>query len=103
MPRIPTDSFLKFCKSHEGERISTLNRGRQFTLRVIDDGLEFTPLSTNKPRRHTRPYVESVLDHFEQSGSFNPKHYQKSTANASYQLALIHQYCNSLRSLSSCK
>jgi len=92
MARISTDSFLRFCESLDGQELSTLARHRKFKVRVVDDGLEFTPHISKKPRHHSRQYVDGVLDHFEQSGSFMVTQYSGYTANASYMLALIDRY-----------
>jgi hypothetical protein len=90
---IAIDDFLSFVRSLEGEVISTLAGRAQFTVRVADNGLEFTPLSTAHPRGHTRAYVQRVLDHFRATGSWSTADYQF-TVNASYQLALIDRFLN---------
>jgi hypothetical protein len=88
---IPIDAFLSFVHSLEGEVIQTSAGRAQFTVRIVETGLEFAPLSTQQPRGHTRAYVQRVLDHFRETGSFSTADYQF-TVNASYQLALIDRY-----------
>lgn len=66
---IAIDKFLSFVGTLEGEVIPTLAGRAQFTVRVVDNGLEFTPLSTAHPRGHTRAYVQRVLDQFRATGS----------------------------------
>jgi hypothetical protein len=96
MSRIPTDGFLNFCKSVEGQVIFTLAQKAEFTFRVVDDGLEFTPLASKTLHKHTRQYVDGVLDLFEESGrSYITTHYNKYTVNASHMLALIDMYLKS--------
>jgi hypothetical protein len=88
---IPIDDFISFVHTLEGETIQTLAGRAHFTVRVLDNGLEFTPLSTNHPRGHTRAYVQRVLDRFHETGSLSTADYQF-TVNASYQLTLIERY-----------
>jgi hypothetical protein len=89
--RIAIDEFLAFVRTLQGEVISTLAGRARFTVRVVDNGLEFTPLSTEQPRGHTRAYAQRVLDQFRVTGSFSTADYQF-TVNASYQLALIDRF-----------
>lgn len=88
---IAIDDFLAFVRTLEGEVIPTLAGRAQFTVRVVDNGLEFTPLSTEISRGHTRAYVQRVLDRFRETGSTSTADYQF-TVNASYQLALIDRF-----------
>jgi hypothetical protein len=92
MARIAIDEFMKFVKSLEGQDLLTLYRRRKFRVRVLNNGLEFIPLSTGKLRTHSEDYVARVLKHFNKTRSFSPSAYKSLTANASYQLALIHRY-----------
>jgi hypothetical protein len=94
MPSIPLPDFLAFAKTQEGQVIPTLAGKSKFTVRVVGDGLEFTPLSTRKPRLHKRSYVERVLRHFHNTGSWANTDY-KFTVNATYQLTLIGRYLDS--------
>jgi hypothetical protein len=87
------EDFLSFVRTLEGEVIPTLAGRAQFRVHIVDNGLEFTPLSTEQPRGHTRAYVQRVLDHFRATGSWSTADYQF-TVNASYQLALIDRYLN---------
>lgn len=88
---ISIDEYMGFVRTLEGEVLPTLAGRAQFTVRVVDNGLEFTPLSTDRPRRHTRAYVQRVLDRFQETGSLSTADYQF-TVNASYQLALIDRF-----------
>jgi hypothetical protein len=88
---IPIKDFLSFVRSLEGQEIPTLAGRSRFTVRVVDNGLEFTPLSTQQPRGHSRSYVQRVLDRFRETGSLSTADYQF-TVNASYQLALIERF-----------
>jgi hypothetical protein len=95
MARISTDNFLNFCHSLEGQEISTRAGRSKFTVCLAGDGVEYTPLSTKKPRLHERKIIERVIDHFEKTGSFIISDYRDLTYNASYTLALIGQYLKS--------
>ena len=92
MARIPTDSFLTFCHSLEGDEISTRAGFSKFTVRIAGDGVEYTPASTKISRLHKLKSIESVLDHFETTGSLVTTNYQNLTRNASYTLTLIDLY-----------
>jgi hypothetical protein len=92
MNRIPTPEFIKWCRTLSGDGIVTRAGRSTFTLLVEGDTLEFIPVSTKKPRRHSRKYVDVVLDHFAESGSFVTTHYRALTANSTYMLTLIDLY-----------
>lgn len=95
MARISTDSFLAFCQSLEGQEVRTRARRSRFTVRVVDGGLEFTPLSRKTLRCQTRQYVDGVLDRFDKCGSFITTDYSDYTVNSSYMLTLIDRYLKS--------
>ena len=67
----------------------------KFTVCLAGDGVEFTPLSTKKPRLHERKFIERILSRFEKTGSFITSDYQNLTVNASYTLTLIDRYLKS--------
>jgi hypothetical protein len=92
MARISTDSFLAFCQSLEGQELTTRAGRSKFTVCLAGDGLEYTPLSSKKPRPHERRFIERVLDRFEKTGSFITSDYNGLTVNASYTLTLIDRF-----------
>jgi len=96
MSRISTIDFLNFCKSLAGQEIGTIGGRAKFMVKVIEDGLEFTPLSSGEPRFHNGKYVDRVLDTFEKSQSFKPSNHRY-TYHASYHLALIKKYLDDRR------
>ena len=61
-------------------------------VRVKDNALEYTVLSTMKVRPHETQKMEQVLEKFSLTGSYNTSHYQQITVCSSYTLALISQY-----------
>ncbi|MHB8878693.1 MAG: hypothetical protein ACYC8T_33760 [Myxococcaceae bacterium] len=89
MGPITADELLRFATTLEGEQLVTLSRGAAFSLRVLPDGIEFTPLSSGKPRRILREMVQSVCEEYRRSGSIKPGDYLSVTFDASYLLALI--------------
>jgi len=82
------ESLQDYVKGIEGKPLYTLARRRKFTARCGDDGLEYIPTSTGKPRRESRSVVERVLERYNRTGSLSPGDYQDITANASYLMAL---------------
>ena len=92
MSRISTNEFLAFVGTLGNQQISTRAGRAKFTVRLCDGGLELTPLSSMKPRRHTHRYVVRVLDQFQQTGGSLENEDYKFTVNAPYMLALIEQY-----------
>jgi hypothetical protein len=92
MKPISIDDFLAFCKSLEGETISTRAGRANFKLRVMDYGLEITTVSTNKSRRQSRKEIADVIDRFHKTHSFITSDYSDITLNASYILTLVDRY-----------
>jgi hypothetical protein len=93
MSRISTDDFLTFCRSLEGREITTRAGHSKFTVRALGDGLEYTPLSSNEPRKHERRFIERILDRFyKTNGDFITATYLDLTMHASYALTLIGLY-----------
>ncbi|MBD1828916.1 hypothetical protein NDI43_20615 [Microcoleus vaginatus GB2-A3] len=92
MKRINTKDFQSFVRSLEGQTIETRAQKKQFTAKVTEGGLEYTPLSTGKPRLHNDKTLNNIFDEFAQSQSFKCKDYIEITRNISYTLALIGMY-----------
>ena len=95
MPTIPLNDFLEFVRTREGKKNFTLTQHKEFTVRVVDDGLEFINSKKNlKKQRRTR--VQRVLDKFNETGSFADKDYRGTSFHRTYQLPLIRLYLQSL-------
>lgn len=90
--RISTADFRAFVKTKEGEVLLTQARKAKFMVRVKDNALEYTVMSTMNTRPHETHRMEQVLEKFYQTGSYNTSHYQQITVCSSYTLALIRQY-----------
>ncbi len=94
MKRVNTREFYDFVRTLEGQAIETRAQRKKFTVQVMKGGLEFTPLSSNKPRQHNHKTLEKILDEFAQTQSFKCQDYIDITRNSSYTLALIGRYLN---------
>lgn len=92
MDPVDRQDFMKFVKLQEGKELRTLKLGRTFTVSVTKTGVEYTPMSTMKPRPHQAKVIDRILDYFEETNSFNTREYQSFTANSSYTLSLIKLY-----------
>jgi hypothetical protein len=89
---VTADDVLQFAKSLKGHSLQTIARKKEFIVDLHGDSLMYTPLSTRKPRSHERKYLEKVCDAYSQTGSMCPADYLNLTRNASYTLALIAAY-----------
>jgi hypothetical protein len=89
---VTADDVLQFAKSLKGHTLQTIARKKDFVVDLRGNGLMYTPLSTRKPRPHERKYVERVCDTYSRTGSLCPADYLNLTRNASYTLALIAAY-----------
>ena len=86
---IDYDSLLRFAKTLEGQTLRT-NAGRaKFMVRVEDETLCYTPLSTGEERRGSRKSVEKVLRYYNDTGSMRLQDYESMTVNRTYLLRLI--------------
>ena len=86
-------SFITFCKSLEGQTLSTIGRQKKFKLSSVDDEhLYFIPESSKTKRRHSKRWIQGVLNRYALTGSFRPTDYVDLTRNASYTLALVKLY-----------
>jgi hypothetical protein len=96
---LPIDEFVEFIQTLEGHVLTTRAGRSRFTVRVVDTGLEFTPLSTGTARSHRRAYIQRVIDQFLRTDSWSTSDY-RFTVNASYQLTLIELYLEHAREFS---
>ena len=90
--RISTADFRAFVKTKEGELLFTQARKAKFMVRVKDNALEYTVMSTMKTRPHETQTMERVLDKFYLTSSYKTTDYQQITVYSSYTLSLIRQY-----------
>ncbi len=90
--RISTTDFRAFVKTKEGEILLTQARKAKFMVRVTNNALEYTVVSTMKTRPHETQTMEKVLDKFYLTGSYKTSDYQQITVCSSYTLSLIRQY-----------
>ena len=85
---VTPQEFIAFAKTKEGQELQTRVGKSKFIVRVVGNEVEYTPLSTNKPRPHELKMLERVLEHFHRTGSYTTTEY-RFTMNASYTLTLI--------------
>ncbi|MCW5940673.1 MAG: hypothetical protein KIS66_00485 [Fimbriimonadaceae bacterium] len=86
------EQFHSFVKGLERRPLSTMKQGLPFTVEVVGDAIVYVPSTTKRPRSQPRSRTQMCLDHYEKTGSFNTRGYQKLTANASYFLATLRAY-----------
>ena len=82
-------TLLAFCKSKQGERLTTLARGNPFTIEIVGPYVEITPGTSRTPRREPKANIDAVLARLAQKQSFRMSDYQDISFNASYILALV--------------
>jgi hypothetical protein len=92
---IDIDSFIKFCKSLVGSEIKTVGGQASFILSCAQHNkLCYTPVSTGKPRDHTRRRIQMVLNRYSTTKSLKTTDYEGISVNQPYILALIRLYCS---------
>ncbi len=90
---IQANEFTSFVRTLQGQEIPTTSRKRIFTIDVVRDDMNFTPMSSGKVRPHPHKYVEKVLNSFNETQSFTQTAYRDDgIVNAAYMLTLISMY-----------
>ena len=87
--------LINFVRTIDGEDLNTLARGETFTVHALYNGIEYTPISTNKPRKQQYGGLALVCGEFSRTNSFKTADFKHLTANASYALAVIDRYLHS--------
>ena len=90
MEKVTSGQIISFAQTLEGQVLETNIRRNSFTVRVVEEGLEYTPLLTGKPRVQKRKWIDRVCEQFSETNSFMRRDYSY-TVNGSYLLALIKQ------------
>jgi hypothetical protein len=83
------ESLRSFAATLDGQVLRTSAQQKRFTLNLLDNGFEYVPKSSNKPRRTTKEMVERALERYNESRSLAPGHYSDITVDASYLMRLI--------------
>jgi hypothetical protein len=91
--QVDADNLIAFAKTLEGQILETRARKKQFTVRVSEKGMEYTPLSTGKTRPQSYKWIKRVCEHYSLTNSFERQEYSF-TVHGSYVLALIGKYHN---------
>ncbi len=89
---ITYSDFEATVKENAGELLVTSGGQALFHISPSEDGVEFTPVSTRKPRGVHAKDVQRYLDVFNETQSTNTSDYQANFRNASYVLSVI-QLC----------
>jgi hypothetical protein len=99
MVHVSLKELVDFVKEEklESKPVTTQAQQKEFTVRVVGDGLEYTPASSGAPRRQPHKVLSRVCEEFSRTNSFKPADYQSITRNASYALAVIAEYVQSRR------
>ena len=91
--QVDADKLIAFTKTLEGQVLETRKRKCQFTVRVTEKGMEYTPLSTGTVRKQSYKWIKRICDQFSLTNSFERQEYNF-TVHGSYVLALIGKYVN---------
>jgi len=91
MEKVTSDEIISFAQTLGGQILETNTRRNSFTVRVVGEGLEYTPLSSGKPRAQKRKWIDRICEQFSETNSFMRRDYGYSV-NGSYLLALIKQF-----------
>ena len=84
---------MTFCKTLEGQTLSTVGGKAQFKLSLVEDeGIYYTLKSTGKERSVSKRHVERVLSRYIATDSLKNQDYVEISLNSSYILALIKLY-----------
>ena len=90
--KIDPEKLFKFVKTIEEKLLTTSARKTQFSVKVLEDDLVFTPISSGKPRKEVSRNIVKVIERFNDSKSIQPKDYQDITFNSVYLVTLIEMY-----------
>src|SRR3989337_1125691 len=96
MGTVTLDKLRAYANTLDGQTLVTRVQSCPFTLRVTPKGLVYTPTSTGTPRLQRWRYIERILDRFNENRSLSPTTYKDISKNASYILAVLGKYIDSL-------
>ncbi len=91
MEKVTSDEVISFARTLDGQILETNTRRNSFTVSVVEEGLEYTPLSTGKSRMQKRKWIDRVCKQFSEANSLMRRDYSY-TVHGSYLLALIKQF-----------
>jgi hypothetical protein len=92
MPQVTPEEIVEFVRRRRKLKCVT-RKGRKFDAEVNGDGLVFFLASGNRRSESSRTLTR-VCEIFNREGSDITTHYRDVTWNASYTLAVIHEYLN---------
>jgi hypothetical protein len=93
MHMIPSaQTLFAFARTLQGDELETLNRKKRFTVEVIGNTLEFTPIASSQPRKESLDRVEAMLAIVKASGEPDRSKLTEISFNSSYVLALLSRW-----------
>lgn len=84
--------FTAYCRSIEGELLTTLAQSKPFVVEVEGSTPYFVPQSSGRRRRANAEKTEQVLSLLAESNDWSPSKYQAITYHASYILAIAKKH-----------
>lgn len=86
------DMLFAFIHTINGQTLETLERRAKFRVSIIGNRIEITPEKSRAPRFEPYEKLSEVLTQLRKTHSFQMSDYQKSSFNASYDLALVRRW-----------
>ena len=96
MEPVALDDLRAFASGRDGQTFVTRFRARRFSLRVPQEGFEYTPEYSGTPRMQQWRWIERIPNRFNETQSPHPADYRDITVNASYILSILGAYLDSL-------
>lgn len=96
MCQVSVADIAGFAHALRGQTLATRSMNKPFTVSVRQNGLEYLPHSTVKPRLNDWQAIQKVLKQFNKTQSFKTSDYDEITQNASYLLAVVDIYQKSV-------
>ena len=92
MSQIKAENLIEFVRTQGPLQLTTGARKKSFIVRAMDNGLEITPTSSNKVRKHKLKWLCKVCEKFSETHSLRSADYRGITANPSYSVAIMQAY-----------
>ena len=92
MNQLKAENLIEFVRIAGPLRLATDVRRKAFTVRATNQGLEISPDSSRKVRKHKIKWIRKVCEKFSETHSFRSADYRDFTANPSYSVAILRAY-----------
>ena len=94
---IDQQDFIRFCRSLDGTRLTTLSQGAGFRVKFGPPNIYFIPESNGVARLCPELDLHLFLDYFDKNRSWRTQDYPSDvTTNSSYLLAVLQEYLDNL-------